>query len=117
MDLNNLLARLVAIDSVNPSLVTVAPGETEIAFYEKHLNEFGLPLDSRETYTKLDWQVWTATLADKAEDFQILFAPIPKWVNEGPTRVPLTDWYDTKSGKMIGFQARCEVAEPVSAIT
>ena len=83
--------------------------ETEIAFYEKHLNEFGLPLDSRETYTKLDWQVWTATLADKAEDFQILFAPIPKWVNEGPTRVPLTDWYDTKSGKMIGFQARSVV--------
>ena len=75
--------------------------ETEFAFYKKHLNEFGLPLDSRETYTKLDWQVWTATLADKAEDFQILFAPIPKWLNEGPTRVPLTDWYDTKSGKMV----------------
>jgi hypothetical protein len=83
--------------------------ETEIAFYEKHLNEYGFPLDSRETYTKLDWQVWSATLADKAEDFQILFAPIPKWLNEGPTRVPLTDWYDTKSGKMVGFQARSVV--------
>jgi Domain of unknown function (DUF4965)/Domain of unknown function (DUF1793)/Domain of unknown function (DUF5127)/Domain of unknown function (DUF4964) len=83
--------------------------ETEIAFYKGHLNEFGLPLDSRESYTKLDWQVWTATLADKAEDFQTLFAPIPKWVNEGPTRVPLTDWYDTKSGKMVGFQARSVV--------
>jgi hypothetical protein len=83
--------------------------ETEVAFYEKHLNEFGLPLDSRESYTKLDWQLWTATLADKAEDFQILFAPIPKWVNEGPSRVPLTDFYDTKSGKMVAFQARSVV--------
>jgi hypothetical protein len=83
--------------------------ETEIAFYKTHLNEYGLPLDSRETYTKLDWQIWTATLADKSEDFQILFAPIPKWVNEGPTRVPLTDWYDTKSGKMVAFQARSVV--------
>jgi hypothetical protein len=83
--------------------------ETEIAYYEKHLNEFGLPLDSRESYTKLDWQIWTATLADKAEDFQILFAPIPKWVNEGPSRVPLTDFYDTKSGKMVAFQARSVV--------
>ncbi len=83
--------------------------ETEIAFYEKHLNEFGLPLDSRESYTKLDWQLWTATLADKPEDFQMLFAPISKWVNEGPSRVPMTDWYDTKSGKMIAFQARSVV--------
>jgi hypothetical protein len=83
--------------------------ETEIAFYKTHLNDFGLPLDSRKSYTKLDWQIWTATLADKAEDFQILFAPIPKWVNEGPTRVPLTDWYDTISGKMESFQARSVV--------
>ncbi|HVJ07339.1 MAG TPA: DUF4965 domain-containing protein [Acidisarcina sp.] len=83
--------------------------ETEIAFYEKHMNEYGLPLDSRETYTKLDWEVWTATLASTPEHFQTLFAPIPKWINETPSRVPLTDWYDTKSGKMIGFQARSVV--------
>ena len=28
-----------------------------------------------------------------------LIAPIGHWINEGPTRVPLTDWYDTKTGK------------------
>ena len=83
--------------------------ETELAFYLKHLNTYGLPLDSRADYTKLDWELWTATLADKPGQFAELLAPIVKWVNETPSRVPLTDWYDTKTGKQVGFQARSVV--------
>jgi hypothetical protein len=85
--------------------------QTEMAFYLTHLNKFGLPLDNRADYTKLDWEIWTATLADSTEPnaFATLMAPIGHWINEGPTRVPLTDWYDTKNGKQIGFQARSVV--------
>jgi hypothetical protein len=83
--------------------------ETEMAFYLKHLNQYGLPLDNRADYTKLDWEIWTATLADSAKDFATLLTPIGRWINEGPTRVPLTDWYDTKNGKESGFQARSVV--------
>jgi hypothetical protein len=91
---------------------------TEVAFYLQHLNEYGLPLDNRRDYTKLDWEIWTATLADapqpgspqpSVDAFAALLAPIGRWINEGPTRVPLTDWYDTKTGKQMGFQARSVV--------
>jgi hypothetical protein len=83
--------------------------ETEIAFYRTKLNLYGLPLDSRADYTKLDWELWTATLADNQADFDTLVDPIYRWTNETPTRVPLTDWYDTKTGKQVGFQARSVV--------
>ena len=59
--------------------------QNEIAFYLKHLNRFGLPLDNRKDYTKLDWQIWTATLADKPADWNALLDPIGHWINEGPT--------------------------------
>ena len=82
---------------------------TEIAFYKTKLNEYGLPLDSRKDYTKLDWSIWTATLATNATDFAAIMGPIALWMNETPSRVPLTDWYDTKTGKQMGFQARSVV--------
>ena len=81
----------------------------ELNFYQSKINTYGLPLDSRKTYTKLDWQIWTATMAETPEQFQSFMAPISKWINETPTRVPLTDWYDTVDGKQIGFQARSVV--------
>jgi hypothetical protein len=81
----------------------------EIAFYQTKGNAYGLPLDNRETYTKLDWIVWTATMTEKPEDFRAFIAPLYKFANESPSRVPLTDWYGTVDGKQRGFQARSVV--------
>lgn len=81
----------------------------EVAFYKKKQNRYGLPLDNRETYTKLDWIVWTATLAESPEDFKAFIEPLYRFVNETPNRVPLTDWYDTLDAKQRGFQARSVV--------
>jgi Domain of unknown function (DUF4965)/Domain of unknown function (DUF1793)/Domain of unknown function (DUF5127)/Domain of unknown function (DUF4964) len=83
--------------------------ETEVSYYLTKLNQYGLPLDSRADYTKLDWSVWTATLASKPDQFRAIIDPIYKWIQKTPERVPLTDWYDTKTGKQVGFQARSVV--------
>ena len=83
--------------------------KTEVAYYKRMLTRYGLPLDSRKTYTKNDWIIWSATLADNNADFQTIVAPLLTWLNETPSRVPLTDWYETSDGKQAGFQARSVV--------
>lgn len=83
--------------------------DTEWTFYSKQLQHYGLPLDNRKAITKLDWEVWTATLAPKSEQFQDLIHRLVVWTDETPSRVPTTDYYDTVTGKQIGFQARSVV--------
>jgi hypothetical protein len=78
----------------------------EIAFYKTKLNRYGLPLDNRAGYTKTDWEVWTATLANSQSDFDKLMRPVYDFVSHTPQRVPMTDWYETKDARMVGFQAR-----------
>jgi hypothetical protein len=82
---------------------------TEIDYYKKVQNTYGLPLDNRSKYTKLDWTVWSATMADSPADFQALVNPLMKFANESPSRVPLSDWFWTHDAKQVGFQARSVV--------
>ena len=83
--------------------------EREVAFYKEHVNPFGVPLDNRATYTKLDWTIWSATMAGKPADFQALVHPIFQFLNQTEDRVPMSDWYDTISARHVGFQARSVV--------
>lgn len=81
----------------------------ELKYYLSRQNIYGLPLDNRETYTKTDWIIWTATMADDNDTFLALVRPIHTFMNETVDRVPMTDWPFTDKPQMRGFQARSVV--------
>lgn len=81
----------------------------EMAFYLRSMHRYGLPLDNRQPYAKLDWTVWTATMADSPREFEALVNPLYDFLNNTRDRVPMSDWYWTKDAKHVGFQARSVV--------
>ena len=83
--------------------------EAELKYYPQVTKEFGLPLDNRADYTKLDWEVWTATMANSREQFDALMAPVYRFVNATEPRTPMTDWYFSSDAKRRGFTARSVV--------
>ena len=80
--------------------------DNELQNNKKHFNKYGMPLDSRADYTKSDWLVWVGSMASSKELFEEFITPLWDTYNESSSRAPLTDWYDTKSGRMVGFRHR-----------
>ncbi|MEK8128511.1 DUF4965 domain-containing protein [Paenibacillus filicis] len=76
------------------------------AYIEKHSGPYGLMLDSRNTYTKSDWLVWSATLCDNKEDFTTLVDRLWLAYHESESRVPMTDFYSAVTAKIESFQNR-----------
>lgn len=83
--------------------------QKEIAYYLGKQNKYGLPLDNRETYTKTDWIIWTATLADDKATFEKFIDPLHLFMNETVDRIPMSDWVFTDKPNYRGFKARSVV--------
>lgn len=84
-------------------------GDGEIRTYYLKSNIYGFPCDNRTQTSLLDWAVWCASLARHPQDFSELTEAFYRYANETPSRVPLSDWFFTTTGKQRGFQARSVV--------
>ena len=91
------------------NLFPAAIARKEMAYYRRIQERYGLALDNRRLYTKLDWITWTATLTGSRADFEALVDPVFDFLNATPHRVPMTDWYWTHDATKTGFQARSVV--------
>ena len=79
----------------------------EVERYKKEMLAYGVPLDSREVYTKSDWLLWVSSIAEKS-DFDLFTGILWKAYNTMRSRVPMTDWYycDTSHMTEIKFRHR-----------
>ena len=57
------------------------------------MNAYGIPLDCREDYTKMDWLFWTTVMTDDKEYTNKVIDSVYRFINETTDRVPVTDWY------------------------
>lgn len=91
---------------LNLNLFSATVINTEANYYMTKLQNFGLPLDSRQLYTKTDWTIWTASLKPQTTYFHTLINLVYKFLNETPNKVPMADFYWTQSGYQAGMFAR-----------
>ena len=80
---------------LNLNLFPEEIAEREIKCYIEKMTPYGVPLDSRKTYTKLDWQIWSACLAKDQVVFEKFVDAVYNWCDKTPDRVPMSDWYET----------------------
>lgn len=80
--------------------------QKELAYYARKSNAFGVPLDSRRSYTKSDWVLWCAAMSDFKEQAMGLMAPVAQFLENTSSRVPFSDWYDTETGRHCSFMGR-----------
>ncbi|MDE5655502.1 MAG: DUF4965 domain-containing protein, partial [Muribaculaceae bacterium] len=84
--------------------------DREIAWYLKNNPKYGTPLDNRDASAKSDWLMWMAALSPDTETFNIFSDRHWAYINETPTRIPLSDWFDCNSGHSKNFSARSVIA-------
>ncbi|OTA70540.1 glutaminase A [Hypoxylon sp. EC38] len=77
-------------------------------FYPTVALEYGVPLDTRHTYTKTDWMLWCAAIAN-TDTQDTIIRLVAGWIDSTPTNRALTDLYDAQTGDYPGglqFTAR-----------
>jgi hypothetical protein len=87
------------------NLFPTAVATNELSYYISKANQYGVPLDSRGSLTKVDWMSWAAAMGS-SDQADAVFNYLYNFANSSPSRVPLSDYYDTNNNKVIGFKAR-----------
>jgi hypothetical protein len=99
---NGYADRVLGLHLVSDSVVA-----EEAAWYLSRANTYGVPLDVRHTYTKNDWEMWTAAWLSEHRDIRdLLIESVYEFATTSGTRAAMTDWYDTVTDRQVGFQAR-----------
>eukprot|EP01119_Soliformovum_irregulare_P010833 TRINITY_DN266_c2_g1_i2.p1 TRINITY_DN266_c2_g1~~TRINITY_DN266_c2_g1_i2.p1 ORF type:complete len:168 (-),score=50.27 TRINITY_DN266_c2_g1_i2:50-553(-) len=101
---NLLFQKVLGMDTFPQSVF-----DQEVNYYMSIKQPYGVPLDNRHLYTKLDWESWIAAISSNSDQFNFFVNSIYAFADNTPNRVPLSDWYDASTSRQQGFQARTVV--------
>jgi hypothetical protein len=78
----------------------------EASWYATKEAANGIPLDYRNSYTKIDWELFTAAATDTPSLRQAIIDRAYAYANTTTSAVPLSDWYEPVTAASDGFMAR-----------
>ena len=93
----SLLYNLFADRELGLQLVPQSVYDMQSTFYPTVADKYGVPLDSRHSYTKSDWEIFCAAIAS-ASTKALFVDDLAAWIAQTPTEMPFTDLYDAVTG-------------------
>ncbi|SMR41291.1 unnamed protein product [Zymoseptoria tritici ST99CH_1E4] len=102
----SLLYNLYADRLLSTNLVPQYIYDIQSNFYPSVRQTYGVPLDTRSTRSKNDWEMFCAAIASD-QTKQMFVSDLAKFINETPSSAPVTDLFEVGNGTQNGnFRAR-----------
>ncbi|KAL8358009.1 hypothetical protein RB601_009440 [Gaeumannomyces tritici] len=96
-DSHGLLYNIYSDRLLNLGFVPQSVYDMQSTFYRSVELEFGVALDTRHTWTKSDWQMFAAAVADN-ETKTMFVSKLRKWIDATTSDRAMTDLYDASTG-------------------
>lgn len=94
---HGLLYNLYGDKLLGLNLVPQSVYDMQSNFYPTISQTYGVPLDTRNVFTKSDWEMWCASIASTSTK-EMFISKLASWINNTPTNRAFTDLYNTQTG-------------------
>ncbi|KAG4438672.1 hypothetical protein IFR05_005853 [Cadophora sp. M221] len=96
-DSHGLLYNLYGDALLGLNLVPRSIYNMQSTFYPTVAQIYGVPLDTRNVFTKSDWEMWVAAISSPSTK-NMFISKLANWINTTPTNRAFTDLYHTQTG-------------------
>jgi hypothetical protein len=94
---HGLLYNIYADKLLNLNFVPQSVYDMQSAFYPTVALEYGVPLDTRHTWTKSDWEMFVAAVSSPSTKTMFI-SKLANWIGNTTTQLAMTDLFDAGTG-------------------
>ncbi|CZT51621.1 probable glutaminase A [Rhynchosporium secalis] len=94
---HGLLYNLYGDALLGLNLVPKSIYSMQSTFYPSVAQTYGVPLDTRNVFTKSDWEMWVAAISTPSTK-SMFISKLANWINTTPTNRAFSDLYNTQTG-------------------